>query len=473
MSGLFHTLGIGSEALFVARQGVDTTGHNISNAQLPGYSRQRLNIATRDPQQRGNLMIGNGAYIKEIARVHDQFVENQVNIAGHEMGMNGARADALKGLENIFSPELSASVQDEVNTLFSALRDFSNNPEELSVRTNLKESANNVAAAFSRVDAALRRARADNNELIAGEVREVNDMISAIATLNNKIGEAECSANGPANDLRDQREKIVRDLSQKMQIKTYEDKVGGLVVRGPGETSLVEGRMHSFVDVQRNDTGMFNVMISNFNNEHPKVLDDKIETGKLRGLLDVRDQTIPQLLDKNNEMATSIISSMNEIHREGYGLGEFGGTNGRNFFKDVTDPNFAAQDMQLTDAILSSTDAISGASSPHAPGDNVIANGLISLQSQKIFDEGHSTISEFYSNYVGGLGLDIQRADHVQEASQVIYSDLNNKREAISGVSLDEEATNLLKWQHCFSASSKLITTVDEMMDTVLNLKRV
>lgn len=473
MSGLFHTLGIGAESLYVSRQGVDTTGHNISNAQQPGYSRQRLNLATRDPLQRGNILMGNGAYVKEIGRVHDQFVENQINVAGHELGMNVGKFDALKGLENIFSPELSASVQDEVNSLFSALRDFSNNPEELAARTSLKESATNVASAFGRVDASLRRSQGENNDLIAGEVKDINDMIGTIATLNAKIGEMEVGISGPANDLRDQREMLVRDLSQKMEIRHYEDKSGGLVIRGPGETTLVEGPSHAFLSVQRNQEGMFSVTASSFDNKNPRVLDDKIEMGKLRALLDVRDKTIPGLISKNNEMASTITSSFNEIHREGFGIGQFSGVNGRDFFKESEDPRFAAQQMQLTDAVMASTDAISGASSPHAPGDNVVANGLIALQSEKLFDEGNATISEYYSGFVSNLGLDIQRADHIREASQVIYTDLNARREAISGVSLDEEATNLLKWQHCFSASSKLITTVDEMLDTVLNLKRV
>ena len=473
MSGLFHTLGIGAESLFVSRQGVDTTGHNIASAQVPGYSRQRLNLATRDPLQRGSIMMGNGAFLKSIGRVHDQFVENQLNIAGHEVGMNDSRADSLKGLESIFSPELTASVQDEVNSLFSAVRELSNNPEELSVRTNLKEAAANVASAFARVDTGLRRAQDDHNGMVAGEVKEANDMLDTLAKLNVRIGEMECGGvNGQANDLRDEREGLLRDLSQKMEVRYYEDKSGGLVIRGPGETTLVEGAQHSFFDLERNSDGMTNITVSSFENKNPRVINDKIGTGKWRSLLEIRDETIPNLLDKNNEMAATIIRTFNEIHREGFGTGEYGGSNGRNFFEDVKDQSTAAQDMRLTDAIVASPDAISGGSSPFAPGDNVIANKLLTIQSSKLFDDGHTSLSEFYAGYVSNLGLDSQRADHIKDASQLIYTGLNNKKEAISGVSLDEEATNLLKWQHCFSASSKLITTVDEMMDTVLNLKR-
>lgn len=472
MSGLFHTLGIGSESLFVSRQGVDTTGHNISNAQQPGYSRQRLNLATRDPLQRAMITIGNGTYVREIARIHDQFVENQLNLSAHDLGASQTKAEALKGLEGIYSPELQATVQDELNSFFSAVRDFSNNPEEVSVRTNLREAAGGVASSFRRVDMSLRRAREDVNDQVAGEAKDVNEMLRSIASLNLKIGELESGANGPANDMRDQRDKIVRDLSQKMEVRYYEDKFGGFVIRGPGETSLVEGKQHATIDVDRGAEGMYEVTVSDFENRHSKGLNEYVEKGKLRALLDVRDKTLPGLIDHNNGLATTFVENVNNVHSQGFGLGDFKEVSGRGMFKDVGDPRFAAQDIGITDAITASTDALSGASSPNAPGDNVIANDIIRLQSEKLFDDGHATLSEYYSNFVSSLGLEIQRADHTKEANEVIFGELNAKREAVSGVSLDEEATNLLKWQTCFRASSKLITTVDEMLDTVLSLKR-
>src|SRR4051812_13029401 len=115
MPSLFHTLNVGSESLYATRQGVDTAGHNIANAQVEGYSRQRINLKQRDPLQVGNLLIGNGNYVGNIARLHDNFIEKQINRAGADFGKAKMKADAMKQLEVVFSPELNASVADEVS----------------------------------------------------------------------------------------------------------------------------------------------------------------------------------------------------------------------------------------------------------------------------------------------------------------------------------------------------------------------
>src|SRR5436305_2066128 len=108
--GLFHTLNMGAEALFTTRQGVDTAGHNIANAQTEGYSRQRVNVKQRDPLQTHGVLIGNGVYVGSISRAHDEFVEKQLNRMHQDAGRAAARSDALKQIEQIYSPELNSSV---------------------------------------------------------------------------------------------------------------------------------------------------------------------------------------------------------------------------------------------------------------------------------------------------------------------------------------------------------------------------
>ncbi len=138
----------------------------------------------------------------------------------------------------------------------------------------------------------------------------------------------------------------------------------------------------------------------------------------------------------------------------------------------MKDHIFSAQNFKIDDSIWESLDAISAASSPNAPGDNVVLNDLIRLKDTKILDGGNVTFNEFYANTVGNLGLEVVRSEHIKEADELLNADLVGRREAVAGVSLDEEATNLLKWQASFTAASKVITTVDEMLDTVLSLKR-
>ncbi len=474
MPSLFHTLNVGSEALYATRQGVDTAGHNIANAQVEGYSRQRINLRQREPLQVGNLLIGNGNYVGNIARLHDNFIEKQINRAGADFGRARTKADAMKQLEVVFSPELNASVADEVSNFFNSLQDLSNFPEDFTVRTSVSETGKNVSAAFRRVDTDLKSARTSFNERVSDEANKLSDNLTEIANLNIKIQTMEAGSKQDANDLRDQRDRLLRDVSTSIGINYYEDQHGMLMIRGPKEVTLVDGGHASKVDVVTNGTndGMFDVICTDWENHVSRNLTEKLDGGTLDALVDMRDHVVPDLIAKNNDSAYTLASNINAVHREGFGLKEFGEQRGRDFFNISGDLKNTAASIDLDDTILSSVDAIAGGVSPLAPGDNVNIIQMVKLKEQRLFGDGQATFNEHYANYVGALGLDVTRAEHLHEATDVVMQDLNKRREAVSGVSLDEEATNLLKWQANFTASSKVITTVDEMLDTVLQLKR-
>ncbi len=474
MAGLFHTLNIGSEALFAARQGVDTAGHNIANAQVEGYSRQRVNITQRHPLDTRGILIGNGVYIKDISRSHDKFIEGQLTKAFQNAGRNSARAEALHAVEGVFSPSLAASVSDEVTKFFNSLETLSNFPADYTVRTSVVESGKDLSAAFRRVDTDLKAGRHSLNERIGQMLGRVTEDLQQIADLNVKIQTTEAGQSQQANDLRDQRDRLVRDISKDLEVKYYEDEYGMLCIRGPSQVTLVDGGHASKLGVQRNNDndGLFDVMITDWEGKVTRNVTGKSDGGALEAMLQVRDVDIPGLVEKNNTMAYTLGNEFNRVHRQGYGLKEYEEKSGRDFFSVTEDLNSAAANFDISRGILESNDAIAAALSPVAPGDNLNLNSLIELRDAKIFTDEGVTLNEFYANYAGGLGLDVVRSDHMAEVSDLLVNDLNNRREAVSGVSLDEEATNMMKWQANFTASSKVITTIDEMLDTVLSLKR-
>jgi len=177
-------------------------------------------------------------------------------------------------------------------------------------------------------------------------------------------------------------------------------------------------------------------------------------------------------LAKNEEMARTMSEEVNAVHRRGFGMNGFREVSGLNFFEGSEKSGEFVKTMKLTDPIIDSIDAISAASTPNSPGDNVIANDLLRLRDKQMLSNESATLTQYYSDYVGQLSVDIVASKHRSEADNIVSNDLNARREAVSGVSLDEEALNMLKWQANFAASSKVITTTDEMMETVLNLKR-
>jgi flagellar hook-associated protein 1 FlgK len=473
-SGLFHTLNIGEQSLYTTRQGVDTASHNIANANVEGYSRQRINVRARDPQWTHGVVIGSGAYIKDITRSHNQFVEKQINRAQQISGEATGRFEALKTLEPIFSPELSAGVSDEITNFFNSVQDLSLSPDDIAVRTSVRENAKNVASAFRRVDGEIQQRRVDLNDIVVQECSEINGRLQGISKLNLQIQEIEVTPGAFANDLRDQRDLFLRELTEKVNINYYEDEFGNFCVRGPEDIVLVDRGYISEFNVTANDKndGFADILVTDTEGGHKRNVTRKLEGGRLKGLVDVRDNICTDLTRKNNEMASKFTTRFNEIHSKGFGIKDFEESTGRNFFKPVENLASAARDMDISDEVTESIEAISVAGTPLAGGDNIIANELLSLKSEKMLDSGRTDLIEYYANYVGNLGIEINRTSHMKEANDLVVNDLHSQRESIAGVSLDEEAVSLMKWQSNFTASSKVITTVDEMLDTVLNLKR-
>jgi len=471
MSGLFHTLNIGSESLFASRQGVDTAGHNIANAQTEGFSRQRVNLEARAPSDARGIVIGNGVFVKNITRAHDQFLEKQINDTNQESGHSEARLDSMKPLESIYSPELGNGVTTELDKFFNAIQDLSNFPEELPVRTAVKETAQNVANSFKHVDERLKVQRDDINDRIAAEVGDASNMVADIAKLNVAIKGAETSAASEVPDLLDKQDKILRELTKKLDISYYRGDHNMVVVRGPSETLLVDRGNAAKLDVKRHDDGtMYDILVLDGAAFKPTVVTNTNKRGRLAGLVEVRDKVIPNLLGSNNKMAKGFASSMNDVHRQGFGLKEYKESVGRDFFNISDDPDQAAQSIRLDDLIMESANAISVAASPNAPGDNVLANDMLRLKEKKVM--GDSSLNDYYANYVGVFGLDLVRSQQTRDADETLIRNLNSRRDSVAGVAMDEEATNLLKWQANFTASSKVITTVDEMIETVLQMKR-
>jgi flagellar hook-associated protein 1 FlgK len=222
------------------------------------------------------------------------------------------------------------------------------------------------------------------------------------------------------------------------------------------------------------DTGLLIVVAYDPSSEAiaPREITSHFEGGAMKATLDIRDRIIPELIEKNNKMAAAFASSFNEVHRRGYGLGDFAEKIGRNFFEIGENSERAAQDIVVSAAIVEDVSAISAAATPNAPGDNVVLNQLISVRTKPILENGNMSLNQYYADYVGRVGLEVERSRQERDADGVLLGDLSKRREAISGVSVDEEAVNLLRWQTAFAASSKVITTADEMLETILNLKR-
>jgi flagellar hook-associated protein 1 FlgK len=187
-------------------------------------------------------------------------------------------------------------------------------------------------------------------------------------------------------------------------------------------------------------------------------------------LLDVRDRIINRLTGDMDKVAYTMATEVNRAHLQGFD--QYSKQAGL-FFEMPEGVEGASSKLKVDENIARDVGRIAAAAQPGSPGDNRIANVLSSLQYKKVLSDGSSTMDDFYGSVVGQIGIETQRANSDLSSQKDILGQLKNIRESISGVSLDEETTKMIEFQKTFDASARLIRTADEMMDTVLNLKRI
>lgn len=208
-----------------------------------------------------------------------------------------------------------------------------------------------------------------------------------------------------------------------------------------------------------------------------------VTSGKLKGLLEVRDGSLQKVMDDLNKLAYTLVTETNQVHRNGYGID---GQTGRNFFKslDYLDPNNpykdAIQNMAIEDHIKNNLNTIAAAGGTilnpsdrlrtyNGSGDGSNAIAMAQLKQKNFFNEGKSSFNDFYNELVTEVASKSKRYETELSYSRSLISQLDAKRQELSGVSLDEELANLIKFQHAYNAAAKIITTVDEMLDKIIN----
>jgi flagellar hook-associated protein 1 FlgK len=473
-TGLQHLLNVGSESLVNSRLGIEITGHNISNAQTPGFSRQRTEMEPNHPSTYGNLILGQGAKVARVARAHNEYLEDALRRETQNHGRAEAFEHNMSRLQGYFNPDLTATVRSRMDTFFNSLRDFANMPEEPATRINLLENANSLTRTINVAHSSVESLQTDITQELSVNCEIVSQKLKEVANLNREILAMQMGDDTRPHDLEDRRDLALAQLSELIDVQMYKDDRGLYTVRGAGGQLLVEGIFNAEIRVDfASEEKNPQIVCTDFGKTKATVVTNKFRLGKIAGMIEVRDKYAQQVRNSLNEIAFKFASKFNDIHRMGYGRGEFAEFNGRNFFEGIYDPDLEpAQQLQVATLVQQDPNAISSAVSAMTPGDNVIANELIRTLNEPLFSNGTATTAMFYDNFVASLGSATMTAKNELKAASVVKANVQTQKEQISGVSLDEEAANMLKYQHLFTASSKIITAADEMFKTLLDLKR-
>ena len=462
--GINRLADIGKTALFAAQQAISVTGHNIANVNTPGYSRQHVTLAENIPENGSPGQIGTGVHAESIRRSFDSFIEDQLLASRERLGEFTASNDALSRLEPLFGDASNQGIGAGLNEFFGALQDVATNPSDLSARTVFLSKATALAGRFNQSAATLTAAQQSIDNQVGQTITDVNRLTSQIAGLNTKIADAESSGQ-QANDLRDERGVALADLGELIEISSIEDATGQLTVfAGRGHLLVDKERTYQLVGVpDLSNNGLLDVGYD-AGAGLTTSLGSVIQSGRLKGLLDVRDQTIPSLRSSLDTLASELVTQVNQQHRSGFGLD--GSTNQDFFAPTGTTANTIAVSLSNIRQIAASSTAVG------VPGNNANALALSGLRSTDFAPFGNVTFQEYYSTIAGGFGSTTQGVQRDLQSQLVLHDQLTSQRASVSGVSMDEELANLLQYQRSFEAASRLIVTADEMFQTILSIKR-
>jgi flagellar hook-associated protein 1 len=470
MAGLFDTLALGSSSLTTYRKAIDTTGHNLSNVHTPGYTRQRLEIESTAVNNGTNGPIGTGAEGVRITRLQNEFAERQIQVETSVEGSLSARHEALQQALTSLQESINRSgangtstngISQGLSDFFNAAQSLSTNPASIPDRQVLLQKAQELATKFNTVDGRLATLTGSLNEQIQSEVGKVNSLATEIANINAAIISEEALSGGHANDLRDSRQAKLEELSKLVKIEATEQPDGSMNIAVSGNL-LVDGRdvvnvLETFTPIEF-DPADGHLMVRLTGQADSLALTG----GSIEGAISVREGQLATLRSQINTLAQTVISEVNLAHSSGFGLN---GTTGANFFTGTNASDIAVNQALLREPSLLQVSAASGEA-----GDNTIARAIAELEDKTHAALDGQSFSGRQAQTVAWLGQEVANARSELQDQSTISQFIRQQRDAVSGVSVDEEMTNLVMFQKAFQASAKLISMTDEMLATIIQM---
>jgi flagellar hook-associated protein 1 FlgK len=352
---LFSVLNTATTGLAASQLGMDITGQNISNADVEGYSRKRLNLTTNYRWDGSFGEIGFGVEVVNIERVRNAFIDTQIRRQSQEVGYYEEIDNSLETVENIFTEPGDTGLLQFVTQFFDSWENLANNPADVAARSMVRTNGEILTSIFQNLAGEMQDLKQKRNDEIGNRVDKVNLLTAQIYNLNNEICSVEISGQS-ANDSRDQRDRLLAELSKIIDIDTTENDRGQVTVTTMGNIIV------SPVDYQKLEITTSSTQLADgttVNDIGIRFANSKREYipmgGQIRGLIDARDIYIPKYQNELDTLALSVVGKVNELHSTGYNLMGYSGVN---FFEPATT---GASDIRLSASIQSSVQNIAAA----------------------------------------------------------------------------------------------------------------
>jgi len=460
-STLFGFYSLGLRAINTARLGLQVTGDNIANVSTPGYSKRRLEVETGFPVRVQGGFLDSGVAIATINRFSDRFIQAGLE---RETGGKSAADERLRGLQDVQS--IFGDLQDD--GLLSTYADFSNRfaelagqPENLSLRSSAVAAADTLARQIRDTYQRLQTQRRFENDNVRAVVDEVNSLSESLAKLNRDIvgSEADGSTNAP---LRDARTRVIERLSELTGGVAAPGEKGKLLFSLPGGPTLVSGESALPFQLKPDGTGTYAVL-----NNNGSDLTSRLSGGKLGALLQQRDVELSGRLADLDNVASDLITRANALTT---GASDLDGNPGGALFEpDPAPGSGAAGAIAVSSAVLGNSRLLA-ISASGAPGDGSVAEQLSALRETASAALGNRSPVGFLGDMLADLGNRTVQADVDSNVSTRLVENLQARRDAVSGVNLDEEAIELVRYQQSFEAAARFLQVLNDVTELSMTL---
>jgi flagellar hook-associated protein 1 FlgK len=554
----FHALETARRAMMTQQYALHTTGHNIANANTEGYTRQRVNfqqtesfpaVGKNSPSVPGNL--GTGVQAGSIQRVREQFLDVQYRNETNKVGYWDTRNAALTKMEDILNEPSEQGLNRQIDMFWTSLQDLSVDPEDAGARSVVRQRTLAVAETFNFLHDSLSAIRNDYKNEIEVSQREVNAILNRLDAVNEQIRKIEPHGY-VTNDLYDQQDRLLDQLSSIVNIQVQRERSGGQAnsaAEGAVTVTLIDDQGNPLLQANGQPLKLIDGtgtearkqmsvsfdpenFVSGFafveNNGTSHVLDlNNLPRGEMKSLIEaygsgpgVNNVTglYPDMINELNNMAEVFATEVNNIHSIGFTLADQNGNlqRGVNLFdlSGIAPGTGAAKAIKLDAAIVGSLNniAASGVNTNgiaagqqqtyqnllNAPrdaayydniraflntganfvggaptafaGDGTNAKRLADVKDTILtFNNDSGTISTYYQGVIGDMAVSTQEAARMLYSSSSLQDSVDYRRKSVSNVSLDEEMTMMIQYQHAYNAAARNITMVDEMLDRIIN----
>lgn len=453
----FLGLNVAMRGLLAQQAALDTTSHNIGNINTEGYSRQRADLTAASPMSVAAFnrimpgQIGQGVEVLQIQRLRDQYVDRTMR---SQIGLTSnlsTQLSALQAAGSVINEPSDSGLGAALRRFFGSLDDVAAHPSDVATRQVFLESARTLAAQFNQLNTNLSAISAESNERLDQTVADVNSLVSRIATLNSQIRDATQIGQQP-NDLLDTRDRLMDQLASKVNF-TYTTSAT------TNEVTITFGTATPINLVDPSAAGGMNAITR-------ADLDAAYVAGDLTGGQGYADEhllttVIPGLITQLDDLASSIATAFNAQQAAGFDLT---GAAGAAIFTGVT-----AGSITVTSISAREIAAASSWSGAGEPGNNGNIMAMLSLRSATQGAPLNDTWEGFYGAMVSGLGATTQSVENRLEDQMLVQDAIEARRQSTSGVNLDEEMTNMLRFQHAYNAAARVLTMFDESLDVLIN----